>query len=183
MRKDALALLAVFALAPPKCLKKKGADADASADAAASASASASATVVASAPPPPPDPSLDDAKAAFAAIEWDVAHGVLKDKTHPDELDAVARCAQLDDLRTKLEARPEPEAHQILDESKKLCNLDVPLLNANEELRQLNVATSQASRRLVCKYVQKDITKAKAFSASDRHVRELEQRWAKACLF
>ncbi len=180
MRSRAFALAVVFAFAPPKaCIKKKTANADAGPDAAASAPAVASTPPPP--PPPPPDPSLDDAKAAFAAIEWDVAHNAIKDKTHPDEPDAVARCAQLDDLRAKLEARPEPEARQILDESKKLCSFDVPLLNANETLRQLNVATSQASRRLVCKYAQKDIAKAKAFDASSHRVREIEQRWGRAC--
>lgn len=194
MRRDALVLLAVFAFAPPKAcvLRKKSGAADASADAAsaaatatasaaATATASAAATATASAAPPP-DPSVDRAKEAFSAIESDVARGVLKDKTHPDDPDAVARCAELDDLRPKLEARPEPDAKRILDDSQKLCASDVPILSATETLRQVTISPSQASRRLMCKYAQKDIAKARAWSASDRRVRELDQRWQRVCL-
>jgi hypothetical protein len=174
MRRAIFVLAGVSLLRPLPCAKK-ATIADASTDAPSVAASTPPP------PPPPPDPSLETAKAAFSAVEWDVAHGVLKDKTKTGEPDAIAQCATLDELRPRLESKPEPEVKNLLAESKRLCAYDVPILSATETLRQVTISPSQASRRLMCKYAQKDIAKAKSTKPDDRKVRELESRWVKTC--
>jgi hypothetical protein len=181
MRK-ALVVLAVLSFSRPNPCAKKTAALDASADATvADASVASVAPPPPPPPPPPPDPSLETAKAAFSDIEWDVAHSAMKDKTKTGEPDANAQCAAIDELRPKLESKPEPEVRRMLDESKRLCAYDVPIISANETLRQVSVSPSQASRRLMCKYAAKDIAKAKAVKSDDRKVRELDLKWQRTC--
>ena len=70
---------------------------------------------------------------------------------------------------------------KLVAETKRLCSLEVPLLNANHALRQASLSPSQASRRLMCGLAQKDLDKARSAKTSDRRVRELDVRFGTAC--
>lgn len=149
--------------------------------------ATATATATVTAPPPGPDPAdraaIETAKAQASAIEWCATHNVLKDPKRPDDPDAVAQCAALDGERPRLDAiasRP-PELARMLDDAKRYCSLDVPLISAAEGLRQSQLSPSQASRRMTCGFAQKDIAKAKAYKPDDRRVRDLDARIKRAC--
>ena len=120
-----------------------------------------------------------------------VKRGVLSDPEKPDAGDITTRCASIEGARPRLEALSseataldagaDSELRKLVAECKRLCLLEVPLLNANHALKQASLSPSQASRRLMCNLAQKDLEKARSTRASDRRIRELDARIRAAC--
>ncbi len=182
------ALLALLFLHIPGCPKSSSTDAP---DAAARASAAGK-----SAPPPASVASKPDAGAGndqndragveratqlFEEIDELASKNTLKDPQRPDEPDAQARCASFESLRPKLEKRPEPEVKTMLDAEKRVSGFDVPLLVAEEAIRQLGFSGSQASKQLSCNVASKEIEKARAIKADDLKLRNVESRYRSIC--
>ena len=179
------ALLAIAFLSVPGCPKSEKSD---SSDASA-----ASAGTVASATAPPPATAKPDAgpvndradvekaTALFEEIEELANKGILKDPAKPNDPDAQARCASFDTMRAKLEKRPEPEVKTMLDSEKKVCGFDVPLIVAEDGIKQLGFSGSQASKQLSCNVIQRELEKARAVKADDPKVRSLDGRYHSIC--
>jgi len=139
-------------------------------------------------PPPPADTmspadraAFEQTKAQLRELDAMVKQGVVTNPAKPDEGDATMRCGDVESARPRLEALPEPEAKQLVVESKRLCSLEVPILSADKTLKQVTISPSQASRQLMCKYASKDIDKAKKEKPADRRVRDLDARFTRAC--
>jgi hypothetical protein len=127
---------------------------------------------------------FEQAKTTVRDVEALVKRGSITNPDKPDEGDANTKCADLEAARPRLEALGDsahPEAKQLAADAKRLCNLEVPILSADKTLKQVTISPSQASRQLMCKYASKDLDKAHKEKASDRRVRDLDQRFAKAC--
>ncbi|MDB4937236.1 MAG: hypothetical protein JWP87_4208 [Labilithrix sp.] len=124
---------------------------------------------------------VNEAKPLVRDIEALVKRGSITNPDKPDDGDANMKCAQLDGTRPRLEALSDAEAKQLAADAKRLCGLEVPILSADKTLKQVTISPSQASRQLMCKYASKDLDKAHKEKASDRRVRDLDARFAKAC--
>lgn len=184
------ALLATAALLSipglPQCgTKSEKSDAsDASAATATVASATApmtTASAKSSAAPVNDRADVEKATALFEEIEDLANKGTLKDAAKPNDPDAQARCATFDTMRAKLEKRPEPEVKTMLDSEKKVCGFDVPLLVAEDGIKQLGFSGSQASKQLSCNVIQRELEKARAVKADDPKVRSLDGRYHSIC--
>jgi hypothetical protein len=149
--------------------------------------ADAGAPVVVAAPAPvdPLSPAdraaLTKADAINHDLDYLVKHSMLTDPAKPSEGDVVMRCASLDEPRARLEALADDDAKKVVAESRRLCVLEVPILNANHTLKQVSISPSQASRRLMCGFASKDLDKARQWKPVDRRVRELDVRFAGTC--
>jgi hypothetical protein len=156
--------------------------------AALAAPDAAAAPVASAAPAAPVDPlspadraAFDQAQATNRDLDWLVKHTMLTNPQKPSEGDVVMKCASLDENRERLEKLTDPESQKVVAESKRLCALEVPILNANHTLKQVSISPSQASRQLMCKFASKDLDKARAWKPRDRRVPELETRFAQTC--
>lgn len=129
---------------------------------------------------PPDRAAFEQTKDAVHALEAMVKRGVVTNPDKPEE-DANAKCASIEEARPRVEALADPDAKRLAADSKRLCSLEVPVINADQALKQVTISPSQASRQLMCKYAQKDIDKARAFKATDRRVRDLELRFSRSC--
>ena len=131
---------------------------------------------------PPDRAAFEQTKDGVRDLEAMVKKGVVANPDKPEE-DANAKCASLDESRPRVEALSDrdPEAKRLAADSKRLCSLEVPVINADHTLKQVTISPSQASRQLMCKFAQKDIDKARAFKATDRRVRDLELRFSRSC--
>jgi hypothetical protein len=123
----------------------------------------------------------DQAQAANRDLDSLVKRGILTDPDKPSEGDVVMKCASLDAIRARLEPLTDPDTQKLVAESRRLCSLEVPLLNANQTLRQVAISPSQASRRLMCGFASKDLERARASKPNDLRVRQLDMRYAQAC--
>jgi hypothetical protein len=123
----------------------------------------------------------DQAQAANRDLDSLVKRGLLTDPDKPSEGDVVMKCVSLDAIRARLEPLTDPDTQRLVAESRRLCSLEVPLLNANQTLRQVAISPSQASRRLMCGFASKDLEKARASKPNDQRVRQLDMRYAQAC--
>ena len=146
--------------------------------------------VVPPAPLAPPDPLsaadhalVDQTTTGVRNLDALVKKGVLTDPAQPGEGDVTARCTTLEDASSKLAALPDADGaiKKLVAETRRLCSFEVPILDANHTLRQLNVATSQASQRLVCGLARKDFDKARKEKPNDRRVFELGQKLGAGC--
>lgn len=144
----------------------------------------------ASAPPTPVDPLspadhalVDQTRDAVRDLDALVNNGVLTDPAKPGEGDVVMRCTSIESMRPQLEALPDAdgELKKLAAETRRLCSLEVPLLNCNHTLRQVSISPSQASRRLMCGFAQKDFAKARTAKPNDRRVFDLGQRLSQTC--
>jgi len=152
--------------------------------AVATAASAAIPTTIAPAPSPAnaaEHAAFEQAKRSLADIEGMVARNAVKDPAHPGEDDVRARCEAIEATTPKLAGRDDAETKAFLEQLKKTCSLDVPLLTATEALDQLRFASSQASRRLVCNLAEKDLAKARAYKPNDKRVRALDGRFKSAC--
>lgn len=148
----------------------------------------ASVVTAPTAPPAPADTMSPPDRAAFEQtrsqlreLDAMVKRGVVTNPDKPDEGDATMRCGDVESARPRLEALADPEAKQLVAESKRLCSLEVPILSADKTLKQVTISPSQASRQLMCKYASQDLDKAKKEKPADRRVRDLDARFGKAC--
>ena len=130
---------------------------------------------------PPDRAAFEQTKAQLRELDAMVKQGVVTNPAKPDEGDATMRCGDVESNRPRLEALDDPEAKQLVGESKRLCSLEVPVLSADKTLKQVTISPSQASRQLMCKYASKDIDKARKEKPNDRRVRDLDARFTKAC--
>jgi hypothetical protein len=126
---------------------------------------------------------LDEAKVIVRDLEAMVKRGSIVNPDKPDDPDANAKCGELESGRARLEALAvaDADAKQLVADTKRLCGLEVPILSADKALKQVTISPSQASRQLMCKYTSKDLDKAHKEKASDKRVRDLDARFAKAC--
>lgn len=124
---------------------------------------------------------LQQVKDSVNELDSMVKRNAFTNPDKPGEGDANAQCAAVETPRARLEALDDPEAKRLVTESKRLCALEVPLLSADRTLKQVSISPSQASRQLMCKYASKDLDKARAAKASDRRLRDLDGRFARAC--
>ena len=124
---------------------------------------------------------FEEAKTTVRELDAMAKRGVLTNPDKPDDGDANMKCGTLESSRARLEALADPEAKQLVADEKRLCSLEVPLISADKTLKQVTVSPSQASRQLMCKYAAKDIDKARKEKPSDRRVRDLDARFARAC--
>jgi hypothetical protein len=124
---------------------------------------------------------LEQAKASVAELETMVKKGVTTNPDKPEGGDATAKCTDLEASRAQLEGLADPEGKKVAAEVKRLCSFEVPIVSADLALKQVTISPSQASRKLICGFASKDIEKARGVKASDRRVRDLETRFAKAC--
>jgi hypothetical protein len=108
-----------------------------------------------------------------------VKRKLLSDPKAPDAGDATARCTKLEEQLSHLPAGDERKA--LTAEKDRLCSLEVPLLGANAALAQVTLSPSQASRKLMCGFAQKDFDKARASKPNDRRVLDLGQRVRQLC--
>jgi len=179
--------------------KKKAQGADASAQPALTAvpmDTAAAASPAPPAPPPPPPPVapadplssadhalIDKSTTGVKNLDALVKRGLTNDPAMPGEGDLTARCATLEDASPRLTALPDADGSlkRLTAEIRRLCSFEAPIIDANHALRQLNVATSQASQRLVCGLARKDFDKARKERPNDRKVFELGQRLATGC--
>jgi hypothetical protein len=95
--------------------------------------------------------------------------------------DATAKCAELEPKLKELEGLNDPEADSLVTRAKRLCGLEVPLLNADLALKQVTNSPSQASRKLMCGFAQTDLSRARRTSPADRRLRDMDTRFARAC--
>lgn len=144
--------------------------------------------VVATAAPVPADTlspadraALEQAKTTIGELEMMVKKGVVTNPDKPEDGDASTKCAALEGSHAQLEALADPDAKKAAADTKRLCSLEVPILNADKALKQVTISPSQASRKLMCGFAQKDIDKARKVSATDRRVRDLDARFGRAC--
>jgi hypothetical protein len=172
-----LACLGVASTASvPSCSKKShgGTDAASSATTAAPRATGSAAPAASSAPPRTVTPDLDAALMAYADLESLVASNTVGD--------SASRCAQIDSARPSLEKRPEPEVHKFLDDAKKVCGYDVPLVDASDALDQLARPGSQASVQLSCNVAARDLEKARAQKTdSTAKLRDVDARFHRLC--
>ena len=124
---------------------------------------------------------FEESKATVRDLDAMAKRGSLTNPDKPDDGDANMKCGTLESSRARLEALPDPEAKQLVADERRLCSLEIPLISADKTLKQVTISPSQASRQLMCKYAAKDIDKARKEKPSDRRVRDLEARFAKAC--
>ncbi len=131
---------------------------------------------------------VDQTSDAVRDLDALVKKGVLTNPAKPEAGDIVMRCATIESSRPRLEALagsgvadPDGELKNLVAETRRLCSLDVPLLNANHTLRQVSISPSQASRRLMCGFAQKDLEKARSAKPNDRRVRDLDVRVGTSC--
>lgn len=145
---------------------------------------------VAVAPPAPADTmksadraALTQAKVIIGDLEMMVKKGVLTNPDKPEDGDATTKCAALEETRAQLEALADADADakKAAADTKRLCSLEVPILNADHALKQVTISPSQASHKLMCGFASKDIDKARRASASDRRVRDLDARFGRSC--
>lgn len=141
----------------------------------------AAAAVPADTMPPADRAALEQAKATVAELEIMVKQGVVTNPDKPEDGDATAKCAGLEESRPRLEELADAEAKKAVADVKHLCSFEVPILSADKALKQVTISPSQASRKLICGFASKDIERARSVKASDRRVRDLEARFAKAC--
>jgi hypothetical protein len=140
------------------------------------------------APPAPVDPlrpaeraALERAKATLAEVEALVKLGALTNPQKPEDGDATVKCAALEDARSQLEPIDDAAAKKALADIKRLCSLEVPILGADNALKQVTNSPSQASHKLMCGFASKDLEKARRVSPYDRRVQGLDGRFAHAC--
>lgn len=201
MRRSALSLVALAALLPllglSGCKKKPKPFPPAPQLTANAASAAVDAGMglvpvpavpVAMTPPAPADTmkpadraALTRAKATVGDLEMMVKKGVLTNPDKPDDGDASAKCAALEESHAQLEALADADAKKAVADTKRLCSLEVPILNADHALKQVTISPSQASHKLMCGFASKDIDKARRASATDRRVRDLDARFGRSC--
>ncbi len=124
---------------------------------------------------------LEQAKTALADVDAMVKKGALTNPDKPEGVDAAGKCAALESLRSVVERMDDPEAKKLLAETKRICNLEVPILSADKALKQVTISPSQASRKLICGFASKDLEKARASKVTDRRIRDLEVRFSRAC--
>lgn len=126
---------------------------------------------------------VDQTKEAVRDLDVLVKKGVLTDPAKPGEGDVVMRCTAIESARPRIETLPDAdgELKKLVAETRRLCSLEVPLLNCNHTLRQVSISPSQASRRLMCGFAQKDFDKARAAKPNDRRVFDLGQRLSQTC--
>ena len=124
---------------------------------------------------------FEETKAGVRDLDAMVKRGALTNPDKPDDGDANMKCGNLESSRAALEALPDPEAKVLVADERRLCLLEVPLINADKTLKQVTISPSQASRQLMCKYASKDIDKARKEKPNDRRVRDLDARFARAC--
>lgn len=124
---------------------------------------------------------FEQAKTTAADLEGFVKRGVLTSPEKPEDGDAATKCGALESSRPRLEALADPEAKKLVADSKRLCSLEIPILSADKTLKQVTISPSQASRQLMCKFAAKDLEKARKEKPSDRRVRDLDARFARAC--
>lgn len=157
--------------------------------AALAASGSAPLPAAASAAPSPaPVDTVAAADRAALALTKDAVRDLkamvkLGSPTNPDkpDEDANMKCASIDGARSRVEALADPEAKPLLAEAERLCALDVPLMNADQALKQATLSPSQASRALMCGLAAKDLDKARRVKADDRRVHDIDARLTRAC--
>ncbi len=186
-----LAVVALSGTAGCKWKKKKAQGADASAAGPVLTAVPMVAPTVPPAPPvAPPDPLspadhalIDRSTASARNLDTLVKKGHVNDPALPGEGDLSARCSALEDASPKLAALPDADGNlkKLTTEIRRLCSFEAPIIDANQALKQLNVATSQASQRLVCGLARKDFNKARKERPNDRKVFELGQRLANGC--
>lgn len=187
-----LAVATLSGVAGCKWKKKKAQSADASAQPALTAVPMDTPAAAPPAPPPvaPADPLspadhalIDRAATGVKNLDALVKRGLTNDPSMPGEGDLTARCATLEDASPRLTALPDADGSlkKLTAEIRRLCSFEAPIIDANHALRQLNVATSQASQRLVCGLARKDFDKARKERPNDRKVFELGQRLATGC--
>ncbi len=186
-------LLAVVALSGAggcKWKKKKAQGADASAGPVLTAVPMDTPTVPPAPPVAPADPLshadhalIDQSTVSVRNLDTLVKKGLVNDPALPGEGDLSARCSALEDASPKLAALPDADGNlkKLTTEIRRLCSFEAPIIDANQALKQLNVATSQASQRLVCGLARKDFDKARKERPNDRKVFELGQRLANGC--
>jgi hypothetical protein len=124
---------------------------------------------------------FDQAKTTVADLEGFVKRGVLTSPEKPEDGDAATKCSALESSRPRLEALADPDAKKLVADSKRLCSLEIPIISADKTLKQVTISPSQASRQLMCKFAAKDLDKARKEKPSDRRVRDLDARFARAC--
>ena len=190
-----LAVAALSGAAGCKWKKKKALGADASAQPALTA---VPVDIPAAEPPAPPvatpavpaDPLspadhalIDQSTASAKNLDALVKKGLVNDPALPGEGDLSARCTALEEASPKIAALPDADGSlkKLTTEIRRLCSFEAPIIDANHALKQLNVATSQASQRLVCGLARKDFDKARKERPNDRKVFELGQRLANGC--
>jgi hypothetical protein len=176
-----LALLVVLPLVLAGCPKKKG---DKSSDAGAAASASA-----------PPVTSVTAASTAAASATAAAAAAKATEKAAVQLADIKATIAKgsktkkpgndvqvvCDTLESQRATATDPEHKKILDEAHELCSFDVPLYVAVEALDQMGKTPSQASVLLSCKVASRELAKAKAKKPTDKHYRDVDNRFKTVC--
>ncbi len=124
---------------------------------------------------------FEESKAIVRDLDAMAKRGSLTNPDKPDDGDANMKCQSLESTRAQLEALPDPDAKQLIADERRLCSLEIPIISADKTLKQVTISPSQASRQLMCKYASKDIDKARKEKPSDRRVRDLDARFAKAC--
>lgn len=112
-----------------------------------------------------------------------VKKGLLTDPAKTGEGDANAQCATFETSRARLETLPDAdgELKKLIADTKRLCSLEVPILNCNAALQQASRSPSQASKRLMCGLAQKDFDKARTAKPLDRRIFDLGQRLSTTC--
>lgn len=187
-----LAVAALSGVPGCKWKKKKAQGADASARPALTAVPMDTPAAAPPAPPPvaPADPLspadhalIDQSATGVKNLDALVKKGLTNDPATPGEGDLTARCTTLEEASPKLAALPDADGSlkKLTVEIRRLCSFEAPIIDANHALKQLNVATSQASQRLVCGLARKDFDKARKERPNDRRVFELGQRLATGC--
>jgi hypothetical protein len=124
---------------------------------------------------------FEESKATVRDLDAMAKAGSLTNPDKPEDGDANMKCQNLEATRAQLEALPDPDVKQVVADERRLCSLEIPIISADKTLKQVTISPSQASRQLMCKYAAKDIDKARKEKPSDRRVRDLEARFAKAC--
>ena len=116
-------------------------------------------------------------------VEAMVKKGLLTNPAKTGEGDANTQCATVESARPHLETLPDAdgELKKLLGETKRLCSLEVPILNCNSALQQASHSPSQASKRLMCGLAQKDFDKARTAKPLDRRIFDLGQRLSTTC--
>jgi len=195
-----LAVVALSGVPGCKWKKKKAQGADASARPALTAVPMDTPAAALPAPPPAPPPArppaapadplspadhalIDQSATGVKNLDALVKKGLTNDPATPGEGDLTARCTTLEEASPKLAALPDADGSlkKLTVEIRRLCSFEAPIIDANHALKQLNVATSQASQRLVCGLARKDFDKARKERPNDRRVLELGQRLATGC--
>lgn len=126
---------------------------------------------------------IDQSTVGVKNLDALVKKGLVNDPALAGEGDLSARCTVLEEASPKIAALPDADGtlKKLTSEIRRLCSFEAPIIDANNALKQLNVATSQASQRLVCGLARKDFDKARKERPNDRKVFELGQRLANGC--